>query len=89
MSYPYIDILGNIWPDDKLSALLADPDVSLTVMSGVSMGLRPDGTWSPAAVLNWAKIRYTREEPAALLLLLVTLYFDTDGRRYLTKEGGR
>lgn len=81
---PYIDALGREWADYKLDELFADPEVDLTVQAGAGIGLRPDGTWSHSAVLNWARIRYEREEAAVLVLLLVAVYFDAAGR-----EGSR
>ena len=83
---PYVDVTGRGWPIAELDALLADPDVAQTVLTGASVGLRSDRTWRPAYVLEWAGWRYTRQEPATLLLLLVTRFFDTDGAHYLGRE---
>lgn len=82
----YTDVLGRKWAVDKLDALIAAPDVYPTVLAGVSQGLEPNHTWCPARVLGWARLRYTRESSAALLLLLVTRYFDTAGAHYLKRE---
>jgi hypothetical protein len=83
---PYVDVMGRAWPVAKLDALLTDPEVLQTVLTGASVGLRSDRTWRPAFVLEWAGWRYTREEPTALLLLLVTRFFDTKGAHHLGRE---
>lgn len=82
----YIDPLGRKWSAGRLDWLLADYDVMRTVLSAVNVGLRPDHTWSPGAVFAWAKVRYPRECVAALLLVIVTRYFDTAGAHYLNRK---
>ncbi len=77
----YVDALGRTWTAKSLDALLADPAVRLTVEQGAQIGMFNPGTrMSPGAVFAWARDRYTREEPAALLLLLVARFFDRGGK---------
>jgi hypothetical protein len=74
---PYLDILGRPWLAARLDALLCDVAVRLVVEHGARVGSHGAGDrWAPGAVLAWAQRRYRRPEPAALLLLLVTRFFD-------------
>lgn len=76
-SCPYVDADGRPWPAERLDALLSDSAVRLVVEHGARVGSHRSGDrWSPGAVLAWAQRRYCRPEPAALLLLLVTRFFD-------------
>jgi len=86
---PYVDVIGRSWSAKKLDVLLADPEVFQTVVTGASIGLRPDRTWQPAFVLEWAGWRFSRVEPAAQLLLLVTRFYDTKGAHFLGREAVR
>lgn len=74
----YLDIYGRRWTASKLDTLLADPAVLWTVKLGFVQGANVRGGWNPGAVLAWARTQYGREEPAALLLLLVTRFFDLE-----------
>ena len=74
----YLDIYGRPWATTKLDALLADPGVLWSVKLGFMQGANLRGSWSPGAVLAWARTQYRREEAAVLLLLLVTRFFDVE-----------
>lgn len=80
---PYVDSFGRGWSAEKLDHLLSDPDVSITVQSGASIGLRPNGDWDRAAVRRWAECRFARWETGALIVLLIERWFETTGARYL------
>lgn len=82
----YMDVLGCRWDAEKLDRVLADPDVHARVSAIAHMAAQPDGTWYPANVLAVARNRYPREAAAALLLLLVTRYLDTEGAHLLGRE---
>lgn len=74
---PYIDAGGRPWSAERLDALLSDCAVRLVVEQGARVGSHGAGDqWAPGAVLAWALKRYSRPEPPALLLLLVTRFFD-------------
>lgn len=74
---PYLDIQGRPWLASQLDALLSDATVRLIVEHGARLGSHSAGDrWAPGTVLAWAQRRYIRPEPAALLLLLVTRFFD-------------
>lgn len=76
-AFPYTDIGGRHWPEARLDALLADVAVRVVVEHGARIGSHSAGDrWAPGAVLAWGQRRYRRPEPAALLLLLVTRFFD-------------
>lgn len=77
------------WSAQKLDALLADEDVSVSVLSVAGPCLRPDGTWNRKQALDLAKLRFRRSEPAILLVRLVERFFETDGARYLNPDGAR
>jgi hypothetical protein len=83
---PYVDSFGRGWSAEKLDDLLGDPEVSITVQSGASIGLRPNRTWDRAAVRRWAEIRFTRWETGALVVVLIERWFETAGARYLRPE---
>ena len=83
---PYIDSFGRGWSVAKLDYLLSDPEVSITVQSGASIGLRPDGIWDRAAVRRWAECRFVRWETGALIVLLIERWFETAGARYLRSD---
>lgn len=73
----YFDIDGRPWPVERLGALLSDDAVRLVVEHGARIGSHGAGDrWAPGLVLAWAQRRYRRAEPASLLLLLVTRFFD-------------
>lgn len=73
----YVDALGRLWPVTHIDAMLADQSVRLVVEQGAQIGSHGAGDrWSPGIVWAWAGKRYGRQEPAALLLLLVTRFFD-------------
>jgi hypothetical protein len=73
----YFDIDGRPWPAERLDALLSDATVRLVAEHGARIGSHGAGDrWAPGLVLAWAQRRYRRDEPASLLLLLVTRFFD-------------
>lgn len=70
------DMLGRAWTFETLDRLLGEPAVLRKVEAAARSGMTIDRrTWSPTAVMRWARDQYSREEPAALLLLLVHRFF--------------
>lgn len=79
-TWPYLDKQGRPWLASQLDALLCDSAVRLVVEHGARIGTGNEADrWSSGLVLAWAQKRYRRPEPAALLLLLVTRFFDLGG----------
>ncbi|CAO4179465.1 hypothetical protein EEDFHM_03524 [Methylorubrum populi] len=81
----YVDAEGHTWLTERLDALLSDHAVRLVVEQGARVGtLNETDRWSPGAVLAWGQKLYRRHEPAALLPLLVTRFFDLGSEPDLT-----
>lgn len=85
----YTDILGRRWDVEKLDDVLADPSARQTILAAASHALRSDKTWSPGVVLAGSRDRYRREAVAALMLVLVVRYFDTEGAHFLGRRACR
>lgn len=73
---PYMDCLGRGWSVEKIDELLADREAHASAMSILAVSLEPDNGFNGGRALRIARLRYRREEPAALLCMLAVRLWD-------------